>query len=62
VPESIAKLVIEGQRELGVVIDQVAGQRDVRSRQGAWGILSTRFGDSLFEFRVGADRGVCSVL
>ena len=40
VPESITKSVIEGQRELGLVIDEVAGGRDVRSRQGAWGILS----------------------
>ena len=40
VPESIRKSVIEGRRELGLVIDEVAGARDVRSRQGAWGILS----------------------
>jgi inosine/xanthosine triphosphatase len=40
VPESLAKKVIEGRRELGLVIDEVAGLRDVRSRQGAWGILS----------------------
>jgi inosine/xanthosine triphosphatase len=40
VPDSIAKRVIEGRRELGLVIDEVSGRRDVRSRQGAWGILS----------------------
>jgi non-canonical (house-cleaning) NTP pyrophosphatase len=40
VPESIRKNVIEGRRELGLVIDEVAGTRDVRSRQGAWGVLS----------------------
>lgn len=40
VPESIVKSVVEGKRELGFVIDEVAGARDVRSRQGAWGILS----------------------
>ncbi|HEX8921729.1 MAG TPA: DUF84 family protein [Pyrinomonadaceae bacterium] len=40
VPASIADMVIDGKRELGVVIDEVAGERDVRSRQGAWGILS----------------------
>jgi inosine/xanthosine triphosphatase len=40
VPESIVKKVIEGRRELGVVIDDIAGARDVRSRQGAWGVLS----------------------
>jgi inosine/xanthosine triphosphatase len=40
VPAGIVKNVIEGKRELGLVIDEVAGRRDVRSRQGAWGILS----------------------
>ena len=40
VPASLAKKVIEGRRELGLVIDEVAGVSDVRSRQGAWGILS----------------------
>ncbi len=40
VPEQIVKKVIEGRRELGLVIDEVAGARDVRSRQGAWGVLS----------------------
>ena len=40
VPSSIVKSVVEGRRELGLVIDEVAGARDVRSRQGAWGVLS----------------------
>jgi inosine/xanthosine triphosphatase len=40
VPAILAKKVIEGRRELGLVIDEVAGLHDVRSRQGAWGILS----------------------
>ena len=40
VPPGLAKRVIEGRRELGLVIDEVAGIPDVRSRQGAWGILS----------------------
>ena len=40
VPTEIVKNVIEGKRELGLVIDEVAGMRDVRSRQGAWGLLS----------------------
>ena len=39
VPAAIVKNVIEGKRELGLVIDEVAGARDVRSRQGAWGVL-----------------------
>ena len=40
VPDAIVKQVIQGKRELGVVIDDVAGARDVRSKQGAWGVLS----------------------
>jgi inosine/xanthosine triphosphatase len=40
VPPSLARKVIEGRTELGLVIDSVAGIQDVRSRQGAWGILS----------------------
>jgi len=40
VPEQIKRSVIEGKNELGLVIDQFAGARDVRSRQGAWGVLS----------------------
>lgn len=40
VPDELAKSVIEGRRELGWVIDEVAGRRDVRSREGAWGVLS----------------------
>src|SRR6185369_2947208 len=40
VPESIVESVVKGKRELGEVIDEVAGMRDVRSRQGAWGVLS----------------------
>jgi inosine/xanthosine triphosphatase len=40
VPESLARKVIEGRTELGLVIDEVAGKHDVRSRQGAWGVLS----------------------
>ncbi len=40
VPASIADMVIDGKRELSVVIDEVTNERDVRSRQGAWGVLS----------------------
>lgn len=40
VPDAIVKDVIQGKRELGIVIDDVAGVRDVRSKQGAWGVLS----------------------
>jgi inosine/xanthosine triphosphatase len=40
VPRHVVKSVIEGRRELGLVIDDVARARDVRSRQGAWGVFS----------------------
>lgn len=40
VPADIVKRVVEGRRELGLVIDEVVGSRDVRSKQGAWGVLS----------------------
>ena len=40
VPDQLVRLVVEGGRELGEVIDAVAGEFDVRSRQGAWGVLS----------------------
>ncbi|HLL75882.1 MAG TPA: DUF84 family protein [Pyrinomonadaceae bacterium] len=40
VPEEIVRRVVVGRRELGDVIDEVAGERDVRSRQGAWGVIS----------------------
>lgn len=40
VPDSIARRVIDGRLELAEVIDEVAGEHDVRSRQGAWGVLS----------------------
>lgn len=40
VPEALVKKVVEGRTELGLVIDEVSGKRDVRSREGAWGVLS----------------------
>jgi inosine/xanthosine triphosphatase len=40
VPPSIVARVERTGRELGDVIDEVAGELDVRSRQGAWGVLS----------------------
>ena len=40
VPPDIVKKVVEGRRELGVVIDEVTGAKDIRSKQGAWGVLS----------------------
>lgn len=40
VPNAIVSSVVDGRRELAEVIDETAGERDVRSRQGAWGVLS----------------------
>lgn len=40
VPAEIVRTVEGQNRELGEVIDEVAGATDVRSKQGAWGVLS----------------------
>jgi len=40
VPPPIVARVEGTGRELGEVIDEVAGSSDVRSREGAWGVLS----------------------
>jgi inosine/xanthosine triphosphatase len=40
VPAELVRQVVIGRRELGEVIDEVAGERDVRSKQGAWGVIS----------------------
>jgi len=40
VPAKIVRAVEGSGRELGEVMDEVAQARDVRSRQGAWGVLS----------------------
>src|SRR5260370_12243474 len=44
VPVAIVKDVIGGKRELGIVIDEVAWARDVRSKQGAWCVVSKNLG------------------
>lgn len=40
VPDSIAHCVMQENEELGEVIDRVANLKDVRSKQGTWGILT----------------------
>ena len=40
VPPRLARRVIEEGIELGVLIDEVTRESDVRSRQGAWGVFS----------------------
>jgi inosine/xanthosine triphosphatase len=39
-PVEIVNRVERTGRELAEVMDEVAGERDVRSRQGAWGVLT----------------------
>lgn len=40
VPAEVVRRVVEGRRELGEVVDEITGRRDVRSKQGAWGVIS----------------------
>lgn len=40
VPKRIAVEVMEKKRDLGVVIDEVSAETDVRSKQGTWGVLT----------------------
>ena len=40
VPGALVQQVVDGGRELGEVIDLAAGAHDIRSKQGAWGVLS----------------------
>ena len=40
VPPDIVRSVVEGRRELGAVIDELTGGRDIKSKQGTWGVLS----------------------
>jgi inosine/xanthosine triphosphatase len=40
VPDFIARNVIDTGRELAEVIDEAAGEQDIRNRQGAWGVFS----------------------
>ncbi len=39
-PAETVRRVERSGRELGEVMDEVAGEHDVRSRQGAWGVIS----------------------
>ena len=40
IPAALADAVVKRGEDLGVVIDTFAGQRNVRSKQGTWGILT----------------------
>ena len=51
-PESLLGRVVEGGLELAAVVDVAAGERDVRSRQGAWGLLTRGLIERAFSFEV----------
>jgi inosine/xanthosine triphosphatase len=40
VPHAVASEVLATGKELGQVIDRIAGQNDIRSKQGTWGVLT----------------------
>ncbi len=40
IPEPVAKAVVDDGLELADVMDRVAGKRDLRDNEGAWGILT----------------------
>ena len=40
VPSRIADPVIDRGIELGIIIDRFSEQKDIRSKQGAWGVLT----------------------
>jgi inosine/xanthosine triphosphatase len=52
VPESLLRPVVEEGVELAMVVDAAAGERDVRSRQGAWGVLTRGLLDRAFSFEI----------
>ncbi len=52
VPHEIADRVMQGGEELSEVIDHLAGERDVRSRQGTWGVLTRNLVDRMETFRL----------
>jgi len=40
VPHKVAAEVLDTGKELGEVIDRIAGLQDIRSKQGTWGVLT----------------------
>jgi inosine/xanthosine triphosphatase len=51
-PASLLEHVIDFGRELGAVADEAAGERDVRSRQGTWGMLTRGLVDRTQSFEL----------
>jgi len=52
VPPGLLEEVVERGVELSEAVDALAGQRDVRSRQGAWGVLTRGLFDRTRSFEV----------
>jgi len=49
-PRALIEAVVDRGIELGPAIDAFAGERDVRSRQGAWGVLTRETVDRATSF------------
>jgi non-canonical (house-cleaning) NTP pyrophosphatase len=49
-PPALVEAVVDGGLELGPAMDAFAGERDVRSRQGAWGVLTRETVDRAASF------------
>lgn len=52
VPERLLALVVDGGVELSTAIDSLSGEHDVRSRQGAWGVLTRGLLDRTASFEL----------
>jgi non-canonical (house-cleaning) NTP pyrophosphatase len=51
-PDSLVGAVVDHGRELGGAADQMAGEEDVRSRQGTWGVLTRGLVDRTHSFEL----------
>jgi non-canonical (house-cleaning) NTP pyrophosphatase len=51
-PASLVAEVVDAGRELGGAADQMAGEEDVRSRQGTWGVLTRGLVDRTRSFEL----------
>jgi non-canonical (house-cleaning) NTP pyrophosphatase len=49
-PPRLIEAVVDRGQELGAAIDAFSGERDVRSRQGAWGVLTRETVDRTASF------------
>ena len=51
-PDSLVGAVVDHGRELGGAADEMAGEEDVRSRQGTWGVLTRGLVDRTHSFEL----------